>query len=134
MVSPGLNYIAILVVTVISFVLGGLWYSPLLFERIYLAGIRRQPDELGGAAFPLALNFFTTLVTAIVFAELIRRLGLVTAGQGLWFGLTVGVGIIGMAMASDFAFNRFPLNFFLVEAGYRLLLSVIMGVILTVWR
>lgn len=134
MALGGLNYLAIIVATVLSFLLGGLWYSDALFGRIYRAGIGKRPEELGGAALPLTLNFVTALITAIVFAELIRRLNLQTAGEGLAFGLAIGIGIIGASMASDFAFNRFSLAFFLVEAGYRVVLSVIMGVLLTVWR
>jgi hypothetical protein len=76
----------------------------------------------------------TALVTAVVFAVLIERLDLRTLTEGLAFGLALGVGVIGAAMASDFAFNRFALSFFLVEAGYRVVLSLIMGVVLTLWR
>lgn len=134
MAFAGLNYLAILVVTVVSFLLGGLWYSDLLFGRVYRAGIGKSPEELGSAKIPLVLNFVTAFVTAVVLASLIRRLGITTAGEGLMFGLLVGVGIIGASMASDFAFNRFSLSLFLAEAGYRVVLSLIMGVVLAMWR
>jgi hypothetical protein len=129
-----LNYLAILVATVISFLLGGLWYSKAAFGNIWLAGIRKSSEELGSAGLPLALNFFAALVTAVVFAALSQSLSLQTAVEGLTLGLAIGVGVLAASMASDFAFNRAPLKFYLVEAGYRVVLSVIMGVMLTVWK
>ena len=128
------NYIAVLVVAIVSFVLGGLWYSPKVFGNIWLAGIGKRPDELGSSAVPLALNLITAVITAAVFAAIVRSLNLQTAAEGLTFGFIVGVGIIAASMASDFAFNRFPPSFFLVEAGYRVGLSLIMGLVLTIWK
>jgi hypothetical protein len=130
----GINYVAVLVATIASFVLGGLWYSPMLFGRTWLAGIRKREDELGSPAPALAINFAAALVTAIVMAALVNGLNLRTAGEGLTLGLAIGVGIVAASMASDFAFNRFPQSLFFVEAGYRVLLTVIMGVVLAVWR
>lgn len=128
------NYLAVLVVAVISFVLGGLWYSPPLFGKIWLAGIGKRADELGSPAFPLALNLVAAIITSTAFAAIILSLNLKTAAEGLTFGAVVGVGIIAASMASDFAFNRFASSLFLAEAGYRVILSLIMGLLLTIWK
>jgi hypothetical protein len=54
--------------------------------------------------------------------------------DGAVLGLYIGVGFIAAAMASDYAFCRWPKELFFIQAGYRVVYSVIMGAILARWR
>jgi hypothetical protein len=130
----GLNWLAILVATIAGFMLGGLWYGP-LFGKAWLRAIGKREEDLGSAAIPLTLSFFTAFVTALLMALLINAIGgIKTVVDGALLGLYVGVGFIAAAMASDYAFCRWPKRLFLIQAGYRVIYSIIMGAILAVWR
>ena len=132
--ADGVNWWAILVATAAGFMLGGVWYGP-LFGKAWLRAIGKKEEDLGSAAGPLVLSAFTAFATALLMALLINTLGTVeTWLEGALLGLYIGIGFIAAAMASDYAFCRWPRELFLIQAGYRVAYSVIMGVILAAWR
>lgn len=128
-----LNFWAIGVSTLAGFALGGLWYGP-LFGAAWLAAIGKTEDELTPSATPFIVSFFTALLTAVVLAGLISSLGINSLSGGLLLGLITGVGFIATAMASDTAFCGWGMRLFLIQSGYRVSYSVIMGGILAVWQ
>jgi hypothetical protein len=129
----GLNWLAIFVATATGFVLGGLWYGP-LFGEAWLRAVGKRKEDVKPSATPFVTSFFTALATAIVLAALISNLGIVTARDGAILGSFVGFGFIATAMASDSAFCGWGRSLLLIQAGYRVTYSVIMGVILAVWQ
>ena len=130
----GLNWWAILVATIAGFMLGGIWYGP-LFGKAWLRAIGKREEDLGNPVIPFTLSFFTAFVTALLMALLINSLdGLKTVLDGALLGLYIGIGFIAAAMASDYAFCRWPKQLFVIQAGYRVAYSVIMGAILAGWR
>lgn len=129
----GLNWLAILVATLVGFALGGIWYGP-IFGDAWLAALGKTADQIQPSATPFIISFFTSLVTAIVLAMFISTLNISTLGGGISIGLLVGIGFIATAMASDSAFGDTGLNLWLIQSGYRVLYSVLMGAILAIWR
>jgi Protein of unknown function (DUF1761) len=129
----GLNWLAILVATVVGFLIGGVWYGP-LFGQAWLRAIGKKQEDLGGATAPMVLSAFTSAATAIVLAGILNIMGDVGLIDGLVLGLLVGVGFIAAGMASDYAFCGWPRALFFIQAGYRVTYSVAMGLILAAWR
>lgn len=129
----GLNWLAILVATLVGFALGGIWYGP-IFGDAWLAALGKTADQIQPSATPFVISFFTSLVTAVVLAMFISALNISTLGGGITIGLLVGIGFIATAMASDSAFGDTGLKLWLIQSGYRVLYSVLMGAILAVWR
>ena len=129
----GLNWLAILVATVAGFALGAVWYGP-LFGDAWLSAIGKTADQIQPSPTPFIISFFTALITAVVLALFINALDISTLGGGVMIGLLVGIGFIATAMASDSAFGDTGLNLWLIQSGYRVLYSVLMGAILAVWR
>lgn len=127
------NYLAVLVATIASFVLGGWWYSTSGFGRAWLAAIGKTIDELGSPAVAMTLTFFSTFFTAIILAILINALGDPTLLRGARLGFVLGIGIVSTSMFSDSLFSGNPLALFLIQAGYRVVLLTIMGGIIGVW-
>ena len=129
----GLNWLAIIVATAVGFIIGAIWYGP-LFGDAWLSAIGKTADQIQPSPAPFVISFFTALITAIVLAMLINALDVSTLGGGVVLGLLVGVGFIATAMASDAAFGDTGLKLWLIQSGYRVLYSVVMGAILAVWR
>ena len=129
----GLNWLAILVATLAGFALGAVWYGP-LFGDAWLSAIGKTADQIQPSPAPFVISFFTALITAIGLAMLINALDISTLGGGVMIGFFVGIGFIATAMASDAAFGDTGLNLWLIQSGYRVLYSVVMGAILAVWR
>ena len=129
----GLNYWAVLVSTAAGFALGGLWYGP-LFGKAWMVALGKTEEELEPSPTPFIISFFTALITALVLAALIQSLGITSLGGGLTLGLITGIGFIATAMASDSAFCGWGPKLFLIQSGYRVTYSIVMGGILGVWQ
>ncbi len=127
------NWWAVLAATVLAFVLGGLWYGP-LFGNAWMAALGKSPEDIQPSPAPFIISFFTALLTAIVLAWAISLLGIVTWIGGTFLGLFVGIGFIATAMASDSAFCGWGLRLFLIQAGYRVTYSILMGALLGAWQ
>ena len=127
-----LNWWAILVATAVAFVLGGIWYGP-VFGKAWLAALGKGAEDLEPSPTPFVISFFTALLTCIVLAALLKGLAIGTLGGGLALGALVGIGFIATAMASDSAFCRWGMRLFLIQSGYRVVYSIVMGGILAVW-
>ncbi len=127
-----LNWWAILVATVAAFALGGLWYGP-LFGKPWMAAIGKTAEELPTPPMPFVISFFAALLTCVVMAALMQALGVGSLGGGLLMGLAVGVGFIAASTASDAAHGGTGMRLWTITAGYRIVLSLIMGAILGAW-
>ncbi len=127
------NWWAVLAATVLAFVLGGIWYGP-VFGKAWLDALGKTEDDIQPSAAPFVISFFTALLTAVVLAWLIGALAIKGWLGGAVLGLIAGVGFIATAMASDSAFCRWGLKLFLIQSGYRVLYSVLMGALLGAWQ
>ncbi len=124
-----LDWLAILIATVAAFVLGGLWYGP-LFGRAWMEALGKTEDDIEPSPAPFVISFFTAALTCVVVAALMLALGIGSVVGGAVFGLIVGIGFIATAMASDTAFCGWGMRLFLIQAGYRVTYSVLMGAII----
>jgi uncharacterized protein YjeT (DUF2065 family) len=127
------NWLAVAVAASLTFVLGGVWYSPLLFGRAWqrLAGLS---DAQVGAH--LARTFGGAAVCALIAAtNLAFFLGpTATLGFGVGAGAAAGVGWVGTALATTFLFERRPLALIAIDAGYHAVAYTAMGALLGAWR
>jgi len=124
-----LNWLAILIATAVAFVLGGLWYGP-LFGQAWMDALGKTADDIEPTPMPFVVSFFTAALTCVVVAALMLALGIDTVLGGAVFGLVVGIGFIATAMASDTAFCGWGMRLFLIQSGYRVAYSVLMGAII----
>ena len=128
----GLNWWAILVATGAAFVLGFLWYGP-LFGQAWLKALGKTEADLQPSPTPFVISFFTTLLSCVVLGAIMKGMALHSLSGGLLIGGLVGVGFIAASMASDSAFCRSGMPLFLIQSGYRVLYSILMGGILGAW-
>lgn len=127
-----LNWWAILVATLSSFVLGGLWYGP-LFGKRWLRALGKSEYDLTPSAVPFVVALITSFITCLTLAWLISLLGVNTWEYGALLGAIVGVAFIACSSISDGAFCRWSWALLSIQAVYRILHCVVAGVILAIW-
>lgn len=128
------NFLAVLVAALSAFLIGGLWYSPVLFFKAWLdgAGLTEEdaqqghPGKIYGGAF--VMTFIAATVLAIVIGDHKSLAG------GLHWGLFIGIGWVATSFATNYLFERRSLKLWLVNAGYNVVLFAVMGAILGVWK
>lgn len=128
-----INWLSVLVAALVAFAIGGLWYSPLLFSRIWQKELKLKDEEIKNANMPLIFGttFFLNLVAAITLDLLLGvestwRIGLTTA-------LLISIAWIGTSLGINYLFSRKSFRLFLIDAGYFIVFFAVMGTILGAW-
>jgi hypothetical protein len=131
-----MNYLAVALSTVVSFVIGWVWFM-IVFREPYIRGLNKTAEELakGPTAVPsLILQFAGNLVMAFVLAWFIARLNVQSALGGAGVGAVAWLGFIAAVLGPYYAFQAYPLSFFLINAGYPLVTLLMMGAIFGAWK
>ena len=132
------NWLAILVAGVAYFLLGGLWYSPVLFARPWMAATGMEMPEQGQGPPPVIYiaPLLGYLVSALATAMLAIATGTDTLGEGLQLGLVVGIGYSAVFAAVTATFSVSwprPWAWFAITASYNVLGLLIVGAIAGAW-
>jgi hypothetical protein len=134
-----INYAAVAASALIYWVLGGLWYSPLLFGGKFIELMRWSPEQMAriqaeGAGAQLALTFIGSLVTACVLAHIVRYTNAERAASGAKAGLWLWLGFIVTSNLNTVFFEFRPAGLYLINIGYHLVAFLAMGALLAAWR
>jgi hypothetical protein len=135
-----LSVLHVLVVSVIGFGLGAIWYSPLLFVRPWLAEMKFTPEMMAGfqkepgSKLMLPKCFLWTILSTFTLAALLAANHTAGAVKGLEMGLFVGVGILFSRSAVNGMFEKRTLRHFMITSGHDVVLLALQGTILGVWR
>jgi phosphate/sulfate permease len=127
------NYLAVLAAAVSSFLLGGLWYSRMLFGPTWqsASGDTRKKED-GHPARVFGLSFLFALAAAMTYAWLIP-IPVSVSAAGVQ-GLCVGAGLVAACFGINYQFANRSGVLWLIDAGYHTLQFGIYGVILGAWR
>ena len=129
-----LNWLAIIVASISAFVLGGLWYSPLMFVKRWMKepGITEEDTKntnmikLFGFAF--ILSFIASFFLALFIGP---KAGI---GFGALAGFMAGFGWVFTFMGISYLFESRTLAHFLINSIYSIVSLTIMGAIIGVWQ
>jgi len=134
MAFAGINYLAVLIAAVVSWLAGAAWYMAL--ARPWLAAIGVTPEEMHerskgpGAFLPFAYAFLANVIIAWVLGGLLGHLGQVTLRNGALSGLFCWGGFVFTTMLVN---NRFAMRspkLLLIDGGYWLVVLVLSGAII----
>ena len=130
-----INYLAVLAAALSTFVLGGLWYSPMLFGKAWMRANNFTDTDL--QTFSKARMFGWSFLFSLVMA---LNLAMFLAGPttdvtwGMIAGVLAGFGWVAMAIAIVGVFENRSWSYILINGGYMTVAFTIMGAILGAWR
>jgi len=136
MVLYPLNWLAFVVGTAFTMVLGFLWYGP-FFAKPWLAmmekaGRKREDMQSGSALYLLAV--LGAAVSSYVLAVLVRNLGATEWWQGLVWGVVVWVGAGAATSLNSSIFESRRKSLWLLYGCYQLVVYGALGVLFATWR
>ncbi len=130
-----LNPAAIVAAALSTFIIGGLWYSPVLFGRAWMrenkfteADVARgsKARAFGGSAI-LALIMAVNLAFFLAGAK-------TTVVWGMAAGALAGAGWAAASLAIVALFEQKSWTYITINAGYLIVSFLVMGAILGAWR
>lgn len=132
-----LNWLAVIVATIVYFGIGGIWFANAVLGKAWqrAGGFEIPADQRPGPAYFIG-PFITCLITTIAVAMLAKATGTDTVGEGIVLGLVVGIGIVTAVAAVGGLFDPQKANppvWVAISAGYHVVSLLIVGVILAVW-
>jgi hypothetical protein len=118
-----------LIAALSAFVLGGLWYSPYLFGKVWQREAGLSDEQLRGAnkARIFGLSFVLCLAAAIAFSMVITP----EASFFMAFHSGVGVGLFWVATSFgvNYLFEQKSFKLWLINAGYHTVQFTLYGLI-----
>lgn len=128
-----INWLSVIVATLATFAIGGLWYSPLLVGKAWQTELKLSKEDIRAASMPLifGLTFVLNFISAVVLDMFIGRSG--NTMNGLFAGLMVGVAWVTTSLGTNYLFSRKSLKLFLIDATYFIIYFAVMGIILGAW-
>ena len=130
------NYVAVVVVAVVYWLLGALWYGA-LFGKQWVALMGKTMEEAqreGQTAVPYIVALVCNLLIAYVLALVCNASGATTMAKGASAGVLMWLGFIGTTTLTTYEFDRRPLALWAINYGYALMGMGVMGAILGAWR
>jgi hypothetical protein len=138
MTLPVVNNVAVLVSGVAIFMLGGLWYSPLLFAKRWMALIGKTEEELKANAGNMPLSYLSVflcgLVTSWVMALVVGNFAPSGPVDGAKIGALCWLGFAGATSFGSALFGGKPKALWLIDSGFNLVAFIVSGLILAAWR
>ena len=132
------NWLAVIVGTLVYFALGGFWYSPAGFGKTWMRsiGMEQPPPGQRPNASVYASPLIAGLVAAIATVWLAHATGSSTVGEGALLGLVIGVGYMVTLASTTATFSQFPepKTWFWVTASYNVVGMTILGIIVSAWH
>ena len=141
MLNVSINWVAVVVATVVHMVLGGLWFSPVLFGNPWIKLMGMTPKRVeeckkkGGKAMALMAVFSLVMSSVLVFmlAHVANYLGPLSWMHGLVIGVLLWAGFLNTVKISGLLFHSQKFKLYLIETAYELATVVLMAMVITMW-
>ncbi len=136
--NVNVNYLAVLVAAIVQMVVGALWYSPMVFGKMWmkLSGLNaKQLEEAKkkGMGKSYFLMFLGTLVMSYVLAHFVFYTGATSFILGMQTGFWIWLGFLATTTMGMVLWDNKPWSLYVLNNGYNLVVLLLMGGILAVW-
>ncbi len=124
------NWWAVMVAAVATFILGGLWYSPVLFAKAWQreAGLTDERLKNGNMAVIFGSSLLLSLLASWMFAVFLGPRP--NLQEGLIYGFSAGLCWVAASFGINYLFERRSLKLFFINGGYHTLQFTIIGGVL----
>ena len=135
MENININHLAVVVAALSTFLLGGLWYSPILFGKAWQTESKLSDEEIKSANMVkvFGLSFVFSLIMSYNLAFFLADPS-VELKMGALYGFLTGFGWVMMAIGVISLFEQRSWKYIFINGGYMTVSFTLMGAILGVWK
>lgn len=125
-----INWLAVIVAAVAAFLVGAVWYSPLLFAKAWQreVGISDAGLAKGGMGQTMGTAFVLTFVSTLVFHLFLGPEP--SLGFAAGAGFSAGLFWVAFSKGVDYLFERRSLKLFAINGGHHTVVYTVMGLVL----
>lgn len=133
-----INFLAVFVTAVAGFLIGWLWYSPVLFAKPWMAELKiteqmmKEAAQKGMAGFMIK-SFVYTLVSTFALTILLMSRGYPNVIKGVVIGAFVGLLLVGTRMLNGAVWEEKSAKLMAIVVGHEVVLFSAQGAILGAW-
>ena len=131
------NWFAIITAAIVAFLIGGLWYSPLMFAKAWMNAHGYSPEKVkemqAKAPRTYSISFLCFVLMAFVLHLFVRHLGADTAVGGASWGFHAWLGFALPLGLTAHLYSDKPIAAFLIDSSYQLVFMTVMGAVLAGW-
>lgn len=131
------NYLSVLIVALVNFFIGFLWYGP-IFGKTWIRAMKFTPSDVKkakekGMAMPMFISFITSIVTTFILAIFVGLAGANTLINGAFIGILIWFGFFLTASIGTMLWEGKSANLFYLNTAYDLVRFIVMAGILAAW-
>ena len=136
--APSINYIAVVLATLSSMVVGSIWYTPKVFGNYWMKAANITPSgNAKDAVRPIAITLVVSFITAWVLAGAVSISFEFYGGSflvnSLLTGLILWAGFTAARFITHDAFDGRPTGLTVLNVAHELVTIMIMALIIGVW-
>ncbi len=128
-----MNWLAVVVAAIANVIVGTIYYAPPVMGNTWLKLLGKRREQMGQAGPSYGLVVVGAIITSAILDYLIDKGDFHTLGGGLLVGLLAWI-LIATSIAVGYIFEKRPFSLFAVNAGSQLVILLVMGAILGVWK
>ena len=132
-----INIWSILVASIVSFIIGAVWYSPAVFGKQWMTLTNTgpiSPEQVKGMWKLYVVQFLLFVVTTCILAFGLVATQITSALDGAALGLFVWIGFYATTSIGSMLWERKSWKFILIATGAALINLIVSGAILGGWR
>lgn len=135
MPDVSINYVAVLVATLASMMLGAIWYAPRVFGKEWMRLTHlTEADTKDNRGAPMILMLVGSLVAAYVMAHFVDFTNAKTITDGIRTGAWIGIGFVFTAAMGEGIFSHKPARLLAINGGFQVVNLILLGAILAAWQ
>jgi hypothetical protein len=128
------NWLAVIVATLLYFFLGALWYSPVLFAKKWMELRNISENDIDGPNPVIFIySFLLQFIAVSSLALFITVMGVESAVHGALVGFGAGAGILFSLAGTTGIFTELKIQLHFLDSGYHVIGLTIAGIILGLW-
>lgn len=134
-----INFLAVFVATVSTFLVGWLWYGP-IFGKAWLnaTGLTENQVNQGNMIKIFGLAFIFEFIMALNLAIFLtgspEASAQVTGSTGAFYGFLAGFGWVFFALAVNSLYEQKSWHYIFINGGYWTIAFTVMGFIIGAWK
>jgi hypothetical protein len=120
----------VLLAVVVYFGIGALWYSPLMFMKLWQQEIKKKSADMNMATSAMLTTLLAMILLVVIEAYFVQATDTSTLFRGAYLGLKLWLGFVATTALINNVFQGTSKKLYAIDQGYHLIGIVLAGMIL----